>query len=126
MGERRFPIRYDPDFRTGICGDGRQVLLGLHHPEVVAYFLGSDGVLVEVEACPVVTRVPDRGAYWDTDDPKFRAAIDGQIAAWLAESRWETRRRSRRGPRIKRLGSLSSHSAAGRTPWPAMAGYYPT
>lgn len=49
-GDRLFPIQNDGhDFFTGVCSDGRQVVMGLLCPALVAYFFDLEGNLVARE-----------------------------------------------------------------------------
>jgi len=48
-----FPIQgYEEDFSTGICADGRQVVLGVFEPQLIAYFFDPQGSLLRTERRP--------------------------------------------------------------------------
>ena len=51
--DKLFPLQgYEEDFSTGICADGRQVVLGVLEPELVAYFFDPQGDLLRMERRP--------------------------------------------------------------------------
>lgn len=56
--ERLFPIQNDHDFCTGVCADGRQVLMGGWYRSVVAFFFCPDGILIGEEEHTEVQREP--------------------------------------------------------------------
>jgi hypothetical protein len=58
FGERLFPIQNDYDFRTGVCADGRQVLMGPWFRSVVAFFFDAEGHLLGEEEHTNVLREP--------------------------------------------------------------------
>lgn len=78
---------YAGDFHTGRLRDGRQVLLGLLCPELVAYFFDERGHMLtgarRAWRTPA-TRIGGHGPY-NIDDPTFCAAIQQQISEWKLE-----------------------------------------
>src|SRR5262249_54108463 len=87
VSQRRYTIKPAPDFHVGRLRDGRQVLLGLLCPEVVAYFFGAEGTLVSVQRQPWRTpaaRMINHGPY-QIHEPIFEAAIQRQISDWKTE-----------------------------------------
>lgn len=75
---------YGTDFFTGTAADGRQVLMGLLCPEVVAYFFAPDGSFLQREACPweyPAPRMGDDGPYQIYDD-EFERRLGEQIRVW--------------------------------------------
>jgi hypothetical protein len=88
--DKRYPIRgYVGDFQTGIAADGRQVVMGLLCPELVAYFFTPGGDLIASEARPWGYPAPrwggrDDGAY-QTGDPEFERRLTAQADAWRGE-----------------------------------------
>jgi len=100
---------YGDDFYTGTIADGRQVLMGLLCPKLVAVFFDADGNLLQVESRPL-SRLPPRqgaiGVSWETDvgvlslegvrpgpyqvyDPHFQAALTRDLAAWKREIQFQ-------------------------------------
>jgi hypothetical protein len=83
---RLFPITsYGDDFVTGVCADGRQVVMGLLCPHVVAYFFDPDGRLVGDEHRPWNHPAPRMGlgdGPYQIYDKPFRAALDTQLREW--------------------------------------------
>ena len=65
--ERLYQIKNDDRyFHTGHCSDGRQVLMGLRIPYLVAVFFGSDGTLIGTEE-RILTHSPKRMAHGGYD-----------------------------------------------------------
>jgi hypothetical protein len=83
--QRRFPITsYGDVFVTGVCDDGRQLVMGLLCPLVVAYFFDSDGRLIGDERRPwnhPAPRIGGDGPYRIYDE-RFQAALDAQLREW--------------------------------------------
>jgi hypothetical protein len=92
------------DFFTGVCSDGRQVVMGLLCPHVVAYFFDSKGRFLEserqlwVHPAPRMTMPPElshiptvmapgTGPY-KIYDSQFQAAIKIQIEQWQQALGW--------------------------------------
>jgi len=77
----------EPDFVTGVCADGRQVVMGLLCPNLVAFFFDADGVHSGAEQrtwdTPAPTH-PHTGRYLLGDDA-FQSALDLQISGWQDE-----------------------------------------
>jgi hypothetical protein len=94
VGERLFPIQSQGyDFFTGICADGRQVVMGLLCPELVAYFFDAHGSLVGAQrrtwsdaAADVAGRVPPYRIFND----EFKALIGLQRREWEGELGFRT------------------------------------
>jgi hypothetical protein len=79
---RLFPIK-SYDYLTGVCGDGRQVVMGLLCPHVVAYFFGRNGELLGDEHRDWITPAPwVPTGYYDIYDKKFLAGVADQIREW--------------------------------------------
>src|SRR5262249_24918462 len=82
------PIQgYGDDYVTGICSDGRQVVMGLLCPQVVGYFFDSEGKLLGDEHRPWNTHAPrmrTNGPYRLYDD-NFRAALEVQLLEWQSD-----------------------------------------
>lgn len=87
-GERVFAIRGEEDiFHTGVTDDGRQILMGMIGPLLVAYYFTPDGRLLGrdtrvLEHHP--TRSGGRGLY-RTSDPSYREGVRRQLARWQEE-----------------------------------------
>jgi hypothetical protein len=82
---------YTPDFYTGHAHDGRQVLMGLLCPELVAYFFTPDGTLLHREIRPwnyPASRFGDDGPY-QIYDAEFSHRLSDQIADWQQEMGFE-------------------------------------
>jgi hypothetical protein len=58
FAERLFPIQNAHDFRTGICADGRQILMGPWYRSVVAFFFDPEGHSLGEEERPEVLQGP--------------------------------------------------------------------
>jgi hypothetical protein len=86
-GDRLFPLQgYGDDFVTGVCADGRQVVMGLLCPYLVAYFFAPDGRLLEDEDRlweRPARRMGGDGPYMIYDDD-FQAALARQRKEWQA------------------------------------------
>jgi len=82
--DRLFPVNsYADDFVTGVCDGGRQVVMGLLCPHVVAYFFDRDGFLLGDEHRPwnhPAPRMPS-GPY-QIYDKAFRTTLADQIQEW--------------------------------------------
>ncbi|HEY7155408.1 MAG TPA: hypothetical protein VH575_15710 [Gemmataceae bacterium] len=85
-GDRLFPIR-KYDYATGLCDDGRQVVMGLLCPHLVAYFFDPQGNLLAKESRPWDHPAPTMGANgpYRIYDTEFQAALDRQLRGWQAE-----------------------------------------
>jgi hypothetical protein len=83
--DRLFTVNgYGDDFFTGVCSDGRQVVMGLLCPEVVAYFFDAEGRLLGDERRPwdhPAPRMGGNGPYRIYDDV-FQGMLAVQIAEW--------------------------------------------
>jgi len=92
--ERLYPIRdHGGDFFTGVCGDGRQVVMGLLCPEVVAVFfdaagnhLGCESRFWGEEAAGLAGREP----IYDIFGDRFCALIARQLKDWQGELAFRT------------------------------------
>lgn len=78
---------YEPDFYTGTVDDGRQVIMGLLCPEVVACFFDAEGNFTGITKQPWKQAAPRFGADgpYKLGDPAFEAAINQQIEDWQEE-----------------------------------------
>ena len=91
--DRQFPLTgYGDEFVTGACPDGRQVVMGLLCPHLVAYFFDPAGRLLGDEHRPwdhPAPRLRDTGPY-DIYDPPFQAdwRAAGQFVWWWAKNYW--------------------------------------
>jgi len=84
--ERLFPIQAY-DYKTGICSDGRQVVIGLLCPHLVAYFFDPQGNLLRREQRLWKNPAPKlrgEGPY-SIYDHDFREALEQQEREWLTE-----------------------------------------
>ena len=75
---------YDDEFHTGLCADGKQVIMGLLCPYVMAYFFDQDGHFSGASRQMWKESAPqfgDGGPYKLSDD-KFQQAIAEQIDDW--------------------------------------------
>ncbi|MFO0964158.1 MAG: hypothetical protein U0793_01040 [Gemmataceae bacterium] len=62
LATRLFPIQgYGDEFSTGVCADGRQVVMGLLCPHLVAYFFDRKGKLLGDEHRPWNKPAPRMG-----------------------------------------------------------------
>ena len=75
------------DFQTGLTKDGRQVVMGLLCPNLVAYFFSADGVLLDPERrlwnYPA-SRMEGNGPF-KTHDREFMRRLAKQMAEWKRE-----------------------------------------
>lgn len=75
---RTYPIQSSAYWCAGHTGDGRQVLLGLLCPNLVAYFFNELGNLIDIQhqylAFLDASRPPDRP--YDTYDPRIKPRQD--------------------------------------------------
>jgi hypothetical protein len=86
---RLFPIQnHGYDFFTGVCPDGRQVVMGLLCPELVAFFFDSEGNYLgreerpwSVEAGQLAGREPPYNIFGD----RFQEVIGNQLREWQCE-----------------------------------------
>src|SRR4051794_1316900 len=87
--DRLFPIRsYGRDFFTGICADGRQVVIGLICPEIVAVFFDAEGNYVGEEQRfwgDEVASVAGRKPIYKIFGDRVESMIAQQIKSWHAE-----------------------------------------
>jgi hypothetical protein len=86
--DRLFSIEpHGDDYFPGVCEDGRQVVMGLLCPHLVAYFFGADGKLLGDEH-RLWQKAPPR---FGTDGPykigdnDFQLALTKQLQDWRAE-----------------------------------------
>jgi hypothetical protein len=85
---RLFPIRPDPDFFTGVCDDGRQVIIGLLCPELVAVFFDGKGNHLGCEERPwsaAVGKLAGRKPPYKIGGDRFRDLIAEQVREWQGE-----------------------------------------
>jgi hypothetical protein len=105
--DRLYKIQnHGEDFFTGVCADGRQVVMGLKCPHVAAYFFDAKGHFLGSERqlwihpAPRMTMPPElahiptimepgTGPY-QIYDSKFVAAIKTQIEQWQKALGWTT------------------------------------
>jgi len=86
---RLFPIQNDAcDFFTGVCADGRQVVMGLLCPQLVAFFFDPQGNLLgreerpwSAEAAELAGTPPPYRIYAEG----FQALITAQRQEWQTE-----------------------------------------
>src|SRR4051812_41642963 len=72
---------YGSDFYTGRLGDGRQLLMGLLCPELVAYCFSPGGALLGREARPWNYPAPRSGdGPYRIYDPEFRRHLNDQTS----------------------------------------------
>ena len=88
------------DFFTGICSDGRQAVMGLLCPHVVAYFFDREGRFLGSERQPwnhpaprmcmppelahIPTIMPPGLGPYKISDPEFQRALSAQLEQWQA------------------------------------------
>jgi hypothetical protein len=79
-----YPLQYDPDFETGFCADGRQVVMGLLCPCLVAYFFDANGIWIGKEINPWEYPAPTHPASgrYLLSDAAFISAMDRQTTAF--------------------------------------------
>ncbi len=82
-----FNIRgYEHDFYTGCTGDGRQVVLGLLCPSLVAYFFSPDGGLMGREVRSWEHPAPGaEGIGYSIYDKQFQGRLAEQMQGWKQE-----------------------------------------
>lgn len=82
--DQLFPITgYGDEFVTGLCSDGRQVVMGLLCPHLVAYYFDRDGRLVEGERRLWNHPAPRSGnGPYHIYDKAFEAALATQLREW--------------------------------------------
>ncbi len=87
MTDPVFSIRgYEEDFDTGRTGDGRQVVLGLLCPSLVAYFFTPDGGLIGREVRPWEYPAPGaEGIGYAIYDKRFQGHLAEQMQGWKQE-----------------------------------------
>jgi hypothetical protein len=78
---------YAQDSYTGQVGDGRQVLMGLLCPNVVAYFFARSGELLNREVRPWEYPAPSHGedGPYKIYDSEFERHLSAQISRWQNE-----------------------------------------
>lgn len=87
---RLFPIQAY-DYQTGLCADGRQVVMGLLYPYLVAFFFDGEGNLVDREEQPAsaaAANIAGREPPYQINSNEFHALIDEQLRSWQAELRF--------------------------------------
>jgi len=85
---RLFPIQgYCDEFVTGTCANGRQVVMGLLCPHLVAYFFDPNGELLCDELRPWDTPAPRMGpdGPYQIYDAAFQDALAEQKHEWQKE-----------------------------------------
>ena len=86
---RLFPIQnHGYDFFTGVCADGRQVVMGLLCPELVAFFFGAEGNYLGREERPwsaAAGKLAGRKPPYSIFGDRFRALICKQLKEWQDE-----------------------------------------
>jgi hypothetical protein len=84
--DRLFPIQ-EHDYSTGVCADGRQVVMGLLCPNLVAYFFNRDGTLLgrENRLWNVPARRMDGNGPYLIYDPEFVEALNLQLGEWQSQ-----------------------------------------
>ena len=81
---RLFAIKgYHQDFYAGLTDDGRQVLMGLLIPNLVAYFFAQDGTLLGRERRALAHAAPQIGD--NAQNKAFRDHVMGQLSHWKQE-----------------------------------------
>ncbi len=85
--ERLFPIQAY-DYETGVCADGRQVVMGLLCPELVAFFFDAQGNLVSREGrhwSDAAGKIAGHQPPYHISSDEFDALIDAERKAWQVE-----------------------------------------
>jgi len=84
-GERLFAIQGHSDlFYAGVTADGRQVLIGITRPHIVAYFFSPDGVLLGRDTRLLEQEPPRPGGTGPhcTSDPGYLESVWRQVSRW--------------------------------------------
>jgi hypothetical protein len=78
---------YGDSFITGICADGRQVVMGLLCPHLVAYFFDSNGAFAggKRQLWKYPAQSSEDNTWYGFSDPTFKVAIAEQINEWQQE-----------------------------------------
>jgi hypothetical protein len=86
---RVYPIQNDGyDFFTGVCSDGRQVVMGLLCPELVAFFFDPEGNLLGREQRPWSAEAGELAGHtppYQIYGERFEQLINAQRLEWQAE-----------------------------------------
>ena len=80
-----YPLQtYADEFETGFCADGRQVVMGLLCPYLVAFFFDSQGVLLgkEKHLWEYPAPVHAKSGVYEIYDDAFVALMEEQITAF--------------------------------------------
>lgn len=83
--ERLFAIQGHSDiFYAGVMADGRQVLMGITRPHIVAYCFSPDGALLGRDMRLLEREPPrrDGNSQYLTSDPSYREDVRQQVARW--------------------------------------------
>lgn len=84
---RLFPIQ-GYDYETGVCADGRQVILGLLCPSLVAVWFDANGKYLDYEERPwgaAAAELAGREPPYNISGDRFGELIAEQLKAWQAE-----------------------------------------
>ena len=76
------------DYDTGVCADGRQAILGLLCPVLVAFFFDAKGKHLGCEERPwsaAAGKLAGRKPPYDISGDRFHELIAGQMKAWQGE-----------------------------------------
>jgi hypothetical protein len=84
FSERLFPLQDDPDFHTGVCPDGTQMLMGPWYWYVLAFFFDPDGNLLREEERQVIPKPARDDQTWDIS-PQFERKVSKEMARWQKE-----------------------------------------
>lgn len=76
-----------PDFHTGTCANGTQVLMGLLCPDIISVFFNADGEILgaERQVWKIPAPISEEDGDYLTDDPDFQHALKLQIQQWQHE-----------------------------------------
>lgn len=90
-GGRLFAIQGHGDaFHAGVTADGRQVLMGITRPHLVAYFFTPDGVLLGRDTRLLEQEPPRPGGKgpYRTSDPGYLESVRRQVSRWQEDLRF--------------------------------------
>jgi hypothetical protein len=85
--ERLYLLRAEEGdaFRTGVCADGRQAIVGMLRPEMTVYFFAPDGALLGREAQAWEVPAPRSPSGGHDYSKEFGAAQERQVRRWQAQ-----------------------------------------
>jgi hypothetical protein len=82
---RLFPLQSHIDFATGKCEDGRQIVMGLLCPHLVAFYFDSRGNLLGKERRLWRHPAPWKNEVYNIYDKDFEVALEQQMSEWQVE-----------------------------------------